>query len=192
MQKFPQLLATCVAAVMATSAFALTPAEQKAEKDRISADYKAAVAQCKSMNGNAKDVCEKEAKGHEKVALAELDYKKDASESNRYKAAKARADAGYDVATEKCDDQSGNAKDVCKKDAKAAHVKALEAAKVAEVRNEPNADPNSKAADVSAVRREADKNVREADYKAAAERCDALSGDAKDKCVTDAKRRFGQ
>ncbi|MDH1293818.1 hypothetical protein N5C43_21495 [Comamonas terrigena] len=192
MHKFPQLLATCVAAVMVTSAFALTPAEQKAEKDRISADYKAAMAQCKSMNGNAKDVCEKEAKGHEKVALAELDFKKDATESNRYKVAKARADAGYDVAVEKCDDQSGNAKDVCKKDAKADHVKALEAAKVAEVRNEPNANSAAKAADVSDARKDADRKVREAEYKAATERCDALSGDAKDKCVTDAKRRFGQ
>jgi len=192
MQKFPQLLVTCAAAVIATSAFALTPAEHKAEKDRITADYKAAIAHCKSMNGNAKDVCEKEAKGHEKVALADLDYKKDATESNRYKVAKARADADYDVATEKCDDQSGNAKDVCKKDAKAAHVKAIEAAKVSEVRNEPNSNSAAKAADVSEARKDADRKVREAEYKAAAERCDALSGDAKDKCVTDAKRRFGQ
>jgi hypothetical protein len=34
------------------------------------------------------------------------------------------------VAKEKCDDFSGNSKDVCQKDAKAAHVKALESAKV--------------------------------------------------------------
>jgi hypothetical protein len=192
MQKFPQLLATCVAAVMATSAFALTPAEHKAEKDRISADYKAAVAHCKTMNGNAKDVCEKEAKGHEKVALAELDYKKDASESNRYKAAKARADAGYDVATEKCDDQSGNAKDVCKKDAKAAHVKALEAAKVAEVRNEPNADPTSKAADVSRCAERLTRTCAKRTTRprpSGATPCPAMP---RTSAVTDAKRRFGQ
>lgn len=192
MQKLRQLLTTTLAAVIATSAFALTPAEQKAEKGRIEADYKSAKANCKSMKGNAKDVCEKEAKGREKVALAELDYKKSATVSNRYKIAKASADADYDVANEKCDDLSGNAKDVCKKDAKAAHVKALEAAKVYEVRSEPNGNAAEKAADVSEARKDADRNVREADYKAAAERCDAMSGDAKDKCVNDAKRRFGQ
>ena len=32
----------------------------------------------------------------------------------------AKADATYEVAKERCDDLSGNAKDVCKKDAKAA------------------------------------------------------------------------
>jgi hypothetical protein len=192
MQHFPKLIAICITFVMATSAFALTSADHKTEKTRIEADYKAAKAACKSMKGNAKDVCEKEAKGHEKVALAELDYKKDASESNRHKVAKARADADYEIASEKCDDQSGNAKDVCKKDAKAAHVKAIEAAKVAEVRHEPAKNAAAKEADVSAARKEASENTREAEYKAAAARCDALAGDAKDACVNDAKRRFGQ
>lgn len=192
MPYFPRLLATCSAVLMATSAFALTPAEHKAEKDRISAEYKAAKAQCKSMKGNANDVCEKQAEGREKVALAELNYQKDATEGNRHKLAKAKADADYDVASEKCDDQAGNAKDVCKKDAKAAHVRALEAAKVAEVRHAPRADAAAKAADVSAARKDASQHVREAEYKAAAERCDTLSGDAKDKCVNDAKRQFGQ
>lgn len=192
MHHFPKLLATCAAVLMATSALALTPAEHKAEKTRISADYKAAKAQCKTLKANAKDVCEEEAKGQQKIGLAELDYRKDATEGNRHKVAKAKADAAYEVAEEKCDDLSGNPKDVCKKDAKAAHVKALEAAKVAEVRNAPTSNPAAKAADVSEARKDADKKVREADYKAAAERCDAMSGDVKDKCVNDAKRQFGQ
>src|SRR3954471_14569509 len=50
--------------------------ENKAEKDKIAADYKEAKAKCKTMSGNAKDVCEKEAKGNENVAKAELDAKK--------------------------------------------------------------------------------------------------------------------
>jgi hypothetical protein len=32
----------------------------------------------------------------------------------------------------------------------------------------------------------------EAQYKVAKERCDALSGDAKEACVKDAKARYGQ
>jgi len=43
----------------------------------------------------------------------------------------AKAAATYDTAKEKCDDLSANAKDVCVKDAKAAHTKAKDDAKMA-------------------------------------------------------------
>ena len=71
-------------------------------------------------------------------------------------------------------------------------MKALEAAKVADARAETNVAPAKKAAYVSEARKDANQNVREAEYKAARERCDALSGDVKDKCVADAKRVHGQ
>ena len=189
---FKQKLTAVFAVACMSSVFAATPAENKAAKDQISADYKAAKAQCNNLMGNAKDVCEKEAKGREKVAEAELAYRGDASERHRHSLAKAKADAEYDVAKEKCDDLKGNPKDVCVKDAKAAHVKALEAAKVSEARNESNVSGTKRAADVSEARKDANENVREAQYKAARERCDALSGDVKDKCVADAKRIHGQ
>ena len=64
------------------------------------------------------------AKGKEKVARAELDYKQDASERQRSKVESAKADAQYAVAKEKCDDLSGEQKDVCVKDAKAAKSRA--------------------------------------------------------------------
>lgn len=190
--KMPQLLAVAAATLMATSAFAMTEAEHKAEKDRIEAQYKSSKAQCKSLRGNAKDVCEEEAEGQEKIAKAELNHRKDPSEKHRYELAKAKADAAYDVAEEKCDDLKGNAKDVCEKEAKAEHVRALEAAKVADARMDSSTTGNAKAAHVAEVRKDAAENVREADYKAARERCDAMSGDAKDQCVNDAKRTFGQ
>src|SRR5690349_9460620 len=53
---------------------------KNADEDRIEAEYKADKAKCDGMNGNAKDVCEKEAKGKEKVAKAELDAKANPSE----------------------------------------------------------------------------------------------------------------
>lgn len=192
MQFTPKLIAMTAAALMATSAFALTAEEHKAEQQRITAEYKAAKAQCTSLTANAKDVCEKEAEGREKVAKAELEHRKDPTEKRRYNVAKTKADTAYAVAKEKCDDLKGNAEDVCEKDAKAQHVKALEAAKVADARADGSKDGNAKAAHVSEVRKEAAQNVREADYKAAMERCDALSGDVKDKCQNDAKRTFGQ
>lgn len=187
-----KIISVCSAVFISTSLFALTPAEHQAAKDQISADYKAAKAHCSTLKSNARDVCEKEARGHEKVAAAELDYRADASERNRFKVAKLKADAAYEVAREKCDDLSGNAKDVCVKDAKAAHVKALEAAKVADVRSETNVTPEQKAADLSDAKKDAAQNVRKAEYKAAVERCDSLAGAAKDACVANAKRTYGE
>ena len=188
----PTLIALLAAGFMSGQAMALTKTEYNAEKQRIEAAYKAEKAQCKTLSGNAKDVCEEEAKGKEKVGKADLKAQQEPTPRNQEKARIARADAAYEVAEEKCDDLSGNAKDVCKKDAKAEHVRAVENAKVAKAVATPAGTPAEKAANVSEARKDASAEKREADYKAAAERCDSLSGDAKSACVDDAKRRFGQ
>ncbi|HRQ66217.1 MAG TPA: hypothetical protein PKZ76_15380 [Xanthomonadaceae bacterium] len=130
MKLSPSLATMLLAGLFASSGFAMTNDEYKAEKDRIETRYKSAKKQCDTLKGNAEDVCEKQAKGERKVAEAELENRYKPSESNAYKARVARADADYEVAEEKCDDRSGNDKDVCKKDAKAAHAAALENAKV--------------------------------------------------------------
>jgi hypothetical protein len=114
----------CSVALTAAHAANMTKEEASAEKARIEAEVKADRKACDAMNGNAKDVCVEQAKGKEKVARAELDYKQDASERHRNKVAMAKADAQYAVAKEKCDDMSGEQKDVCVKDAKAAKARA--------------------------------------------------------------------
>ena len=101
----------------------------------------------------------------------------------------ARADANYEVAKEKCDDLAGNAKDVCVKEAKAAHVKAKADAKVDRVAADSSNTAVQKTAE---ARKDAAEDKRDADYKVAVEKCDALAGDAKDACVRDAKARFGK
>jgi hypothetical protein len=101
-----------------------------------------------------------------------------ATAANQEKLAKARADAAYEVAEEKCDDLAGNPKDVCVKDAKAARTRTLADAKAARQSSE--------------ARGEAADDKREAAYKAEAERCDALAGDAKSGCIAAAKARFGK
>ena len=63
---------------------------KNAEEDRIEADAKAAKAKCATMKDNAKDVCEKEAKGKEKVAKAELNAKNNPTPSNQRKVAEAK------------------------------------------------------------------------------------------------------
>jgi hypothetical protein len=168
------------AAGVAPSAIAADAPKDSAKLDKksIDADYKAAREKCKPMSGNAQDVCEAEAKAHRKVAMAELDARDKNTPKARHDLAMAKADAAHDVAKERCDDRKGNDKDVCMKDAKAAHERA-----------KADANAQQKTAD---VRREATQDKREAEYSAAKERCDSLSGDAKARCVNDAKARFGR
>lgn len=97
---------------------------------------------------------------------------------NEYKAAMARADSDYKAARDACSGRRGNDKDVCLKDAKAAHVRATADAKSHRKANAAMAD--------------AREDKMDANYKAAKERCDALSGDAKDACIREAKVKYHQ
>jgi hypothetical protein len=105
--------------------------DYKAGKDTIAATYKADKAACESQSGNAKDICMEEAKGKEKVAKAELEYGHSGKPKDQKAIGVAKADAAYAVAKEKCDDLSGNAKDVCVTQAKAQHTRGLADAKMA-------------------------------------------------------------
>ena len=152
--------------------------EYSASKTRISADYKADKAVCAPMAGNARDICIEEAKGKEKVARAELEYGYTGKSRDQNKVLVAKAEASYAVAKEKCDDKAGNAKDVCVKEAKAVEVKALADAKMGKQIGEAKMD--------------AAQEKRDADYKVAAEKCDAMAGDAKTSCMSMAKAKFGK
>jgi len=97
---------------------------------------------------------------------------------NEYKAAVARADADYKAAKDACKPKQGNDKDVCLKQAKAEHVKATADAKALLKSKNAKAD--------------AREDTMVAQYKVAKEKCDALTGDAKDACVKDAKLKHHQ
>jgi len=114
------LFTLTLACIGASSAFAMTKEEYKAQKNRIEADYKATRDKCKTFEANAKDICQAEAKNIEKVARAELDaqYKPSASADKKVKSAK--AEGAYEVAKEKCDDLKADAKATCMKEARAA------------------------------------------------------------------------
>jgi hypothetical protein len=180
-------IAAVLAAGLAAPSYAeMTRAEVNAAEDRIAADHKAAKARCDNLSGNTKDICIAEANAKEKISKAELDArKKNYTPQARYDLNVARADANYDIAKQKCDEKAGNDKDVCMKDAKAA----LTAAKAdAKVQYEANKSGNRDR--VSETRTDASQDKRRAEYLAARERCDSYSGDAKDRCVNDAKNRF--
>jgi hypothetical protein len=178
----------------------MTKTQYQAAEQGLTADFKAGKASCDQLSGNAKDICVAEAKGREKVAKAELEVQYQPTPKHRNDLLVARADAAYMVAIERCDDLSGNAKDVCVKEAKAAKVHATSEATVkmetykAETKaNEASAKANSKAvATESEARHDATSDKQSADYAVAKERCDVLAGDAKTACVDDAKARYSQ
>lgn len=119
------LISACVLAwAPAFAADTMAKGEYKAEKDRIKATHKVDLKACDAMKDNAKDICRQEVKGKEKVALAELEYKNTAKPDDMKKVTKAKAEATYEVAKERCDDQSGAAKNACQATAKAEFEKA--------------------------------------------------------------------
>lgn len=193
------LAALCFGISATASAASLSKAEYESAKDAISVKYKADKAACKSLAGNAEDICSEEAKGRERIADAELEARYKPSEENQYKLRLTKAEVAYDVAKEKCDDLSGNVKDVCMKEAEAAFVTAKEDAKVADKASEAKATASEKTDDANAAARKETSEVREdaasakrdANYATAKEKCDAFSGDAKTSCLRDAKVRYG-
>ena len=103
--------------------------DYKAGKESLEADYKAARETCNSLAGNQKDICVAEAKGKKDVSQAELEARYKPGAKSQYNIEAAKAEAAYEVAKEQCDDQSGNAKDVCVKKAKADETAAKAAAR---------------------------------------------------------------
>ena len=155
---------------------AITSSEYSAAKDNANAAYKSALAQCDSLNGNPKDVCTAQAKANLKKAKAEAEAQYKNTDKARRDAKIEAAEADYDVAKAKCGAKTGNEKDVCIKEAKAVETKAIVDAKATEK--------------VAAVRQDAKEDKMQADYKVALEKCDALSGAAKDACVAEAKTKY--
>ena len=97
---------------------------------------------------------------------------------NEYKEAIAHADADYKIAKDACKPRQGNDREVCLKQAKADHVKATHEAKALLKSKVAMAD--------------AREDTMDAQYKVAKEKCEALSGDAKESCIKKAKLRYHQ
>ena len=114
---------------MENKAPGISNAEYQAEKDRVEADAKAAKKACDALKDNAKDICQAEAKGKEKLAKKELDLKKNPNDKNRTDLEKMKVEVAYEIAKEKCEDQKGADALSCKKQAKAEKDRGMAAAK---------------------------------------------------------------
>jgi hypothetical protein len=170
---------------VAIGAFAFAAGAQAAgDKDAYNqakasakATYEAAKTKCDALKDNAKDICIAEAKAARTRTEVDAEAVYKGTPKAREHAINEIAEADYKVAKERCDDKAGNEKDVCVKVAKATLTKAKADAKAARVSTDAKVD--------------ASKEKREADYKVAAEKCDAMSGDAKSACVKQAKAKYG-
>lgn len=129
-QKVPSEAAKAVTpSSMENKSAGISADEYKRMKDSVEADAKAAKKACDSMKDNAKDICQAEAKGKEKLAKKELDYKKNPNEKNMRDVEKMKAEVAYEIAKEKCEDMKGADAMSCKKTAKSEKDRALSAAK---------------------------------------------------------------
>lgn len=108
------------------------------------------------------------------LTLCSASFAADSAAKDSYKAAEARADSDYKVASAKCDTLSGNAKDVCVKEAKLERTRTKAEAK-ASYENTPKA--HSKAMI----------DIADAEYAVAKEKCDDKAGNDKDVCLKEAK-----
>lgn len=171
-------LGLLLAALPLSSAWAMSKAENADARSRIESSYKTDRAACNAMAHNAKDICIEEAKAKEKVALAEQEFAFSGTLADQRKVGVAKAESAYAVAKERCDDKSGNDNDVCVKEAKAVETKALADLTLAKK--------------VGEAVTEAKDDKRDANYKVATEKCDAMAGTAKDNCVAQAKLKYGK
>ena len=112
------------------------------------------------------------------VGVQAADDPNKAQREAAYKATVKQADADYKAAKEACKPRQGNDKDVCMKEAKAVHVKVTADAKAKRKAGVAMADARD--------------DKMDANYKVAKEKCDAMSGDAKDACIRDAKMKYHQ
>ncbi len=172
--------------------------DYKASMASISAEYKSDKTNCQSLSGNANDICMAEATGKEKVAKADLEARNKNTNEARYEALVTKAEADYSIAKQKCNDQAGDVKDVCLKEAKAAEIAAkadaksqMKISKAEKKANEKSDEANKEAQDTSAdARHDAATDKNAADYAVAKEKCDALAGGAKDSCMSEAKLHY--
>ena len=181
--------AACLLLMNSAMAQTMSSSDFNASKSRIKSEYKAEKASCGSRAGNAKDICMAEAKGKEEVALAELEHSYKPTLKTQYQVNVAKGEATYEVAKQKCDDMSGNPKDVCMKEAKAALTTAKADATVQKKIAETKAQASSENKE---TRANATADKRAAELKVAEEKCDALASSAKDSCMAAAKAKFGK
>jgi hypothetical protein len=174
-------IGAAVLLLIAQSAVAVslqTRTDYAAAVDRASAVYKGARAKCEPLTGHDKDVCVVGARAVEKRAKASAAANYKGTIKSQTDNRIASADADYMVAKVACDTKVGQEKDACVKQAQATQVQLVADAKA-----------NNTSVDARDNSRE---DIRDAQYKVALAKCDAMLGTENATCVTSARSASGK
>lgn len=105
-------------------AHVLSRSEYRSIKKKIVLEHRSDKKNCKPLADNTRHICMAEANGKEVIARSELKALRKPSKHSDYDVNITRADAFYAVAIGRCDDHTGNIKEVCISEAKVAKVHA--------------------------------------------------------------------
>jgi hypothetical protein len=183
------LLATALAcAGLAHAAPLLSKDEMKATLVRIEEQYDHAQARCKRVQGQARALCNEQARGERDIQVAELDFRNEPTADNDQKVRLAKAEATYSKALVECKEMDGQARDVCRSEAKRSYADAKSEAKL----QRQVAEQTLRSENTVRERTAESDRVAQAQYAAARQRCEALPPEGRLNCFEDVKKRFSQ
>jgi hypothetical protein len=193
-----QITTLCLAVFLGIGGCTDRNAATTAAEDQIASERKSAEALCNRLAGNAKTVCLEEAKGRARIAEAELAERLAPSDAHRLAVEMAKADAALAVALARCDASSGNAREVCRKEAEQQHAAATADATLAAELKDVRSTAREASAEVAETARESTSDAladametkRDADYAVAIKRCDGYAGETRADCIERAKAAF--
>jgi hypothetical protein len=167
---------------------ALTSDDVKAQKVRIEEQYDQAQSRCRRVQGHAREMCNERARGERDVAQAELQLQAEPTGANDQKLRVARAEAAYALSLVRCKDLEGQARGVCRQDAKSVFNEAKAEARL----QREVSDQELRSAVTVRDRTAQQEKVADAEFNAARERCEILPGEGRANCLLDAKKRFNR
>jgi hypothetical protein len=176
----------CIAAAQAAPV--LDKEEMQARKVRIEDHYDQSQARCRRVEGQARRLCNERARGERDVDVAALEMEANPTPENDQRLRLAKADARYATSLVQCRELDGQARRLCRDDAKRVLRQAKEDARLqVEVAAQALRSENTVRARTAEAERIAD-----AQFRAARARCDALPAEGRANCLDDAKKRFGK
>jgi hypothetical protein len=187
----------CIAAALACTAGAqaapfidkaLTTDEVKANKVRIEEQYDQAQTRCRRVQGHARELCNERARGERDVQQAELQLQAEPTADNDEKLRVTRAESAYSVALVQCKAMDGQARSVCRQDARMVFNEAKQEARL----QKEVTGQQLRAALTVRDRSDRQEQNLQAQINAARERCEMLPGEGRANCLADLKSRFGR
>jgi hyperosmotically inducible periplasmic protein len=109
----------------------MSPVDYGAAKKGIESDAHMAIAKCRDLESQARDLCKAEAKADERIRKADLEAQYRGTVAAAADAKLVRAKAQYDLAKAKCGDQHSEDRIACMRSARSDKAKAIADAKLA-------------------------------------------------------------